>query len=232
MIRAACLVAVKDLRLVAFRGTALVQALLLGLVLVVLFSLALEGRGQAEPGVAAAMFWLASAFCQILIFNALFALEETGRARLGLLLAPVPRQAVWLGKALAGMGLLLVVQAALAISSVVFLGQSWLASPVTALGVVLLVDAGVTALGVLLGACAQGQATRESLCSILLFPLLVPLFLAGIRVLGILFEQSSAGTVPAGAVAEMMRWLGLAAAFDAIFIAAALVLFPFIYGGE
>ena len=232
MIRAAWVMALKDLRLVAFRGTAFVQALLLGLVLTVLFSLSLEGRGRAEPGMAAVMFWVSSAFCQVLIFNALFALEEPGKARLGLLLAPVARQAIWLGKALAGMVLLLAVQAALAVSSVVFLGQSWLASPAMAFAVVVLVDGGAVALGVLLGAVAQGQATRESLCSILLFPLQVPLFLAGLRILGVLFGLDAAETVPAGVVTELMRWLGFVAAFDAMFIAAALVLFPFIYGGE
>lgn len=232
MIRAACIIAAKDLRLLAFRGTALVQALLLGLVLIILFSLSLDGHGAADATVAAAMFWLASAFCLVLVFNALFSLEETHQARLGLLLAPAPLQAVWLGKAVAGFVLLLVVQAALAVASVVFLGQSWMAHPALALAAVVLVDAGVAALGVLLGALAQGQATRESLCSIILFPLLVPLFLAGIRVLGVLFRAGLSGAAPVDAMPELVRWLGLAAAFDAVFVAAALVLFPFIYGGD
>ncbi len=228
MIRCALILAAKDLRLTLLRGNAPAQAVLLGLLLAVLFSLSLDGQAKASAPAAATLFWLSSAFCQTLVFNTLFSLEEAGGARLGLLLSPAPVQAVWLGKALAGLALLALIQTALLAATVIFLGQDVNSAWPLVLPAVLLIDAGIAAAGALLGALAQSGTTRESLCSIVIFPLLVPLFLAGIRTLAALF---GAGTDTAAAVADIPNWIALAAAFDAIFVAAALVLFPFIYGG-
>ena len=81
----------KDLALTLARGSGLIQALLLGLLLLFVFSLS-QGIGERlGPQAAAAVFWLSSAFCQVLIFNQLYAQEEVNSARLGLLLCPAPR---------------------------------------------------------------------------------------------------------------------------------------------
>lgn len=224
MLKAAWAIACKDLRLTLARGSGLVQALLLGLLLLFVFSLSQQIGETMSPQGAAAIFWLASAFCQVLVFNMLYGLEEVNSARSGLLLMPWPVQAVWLGKALAGITLLLLAQLVFLPAAVVFLGQQ--ISPLWpwALCAVLLVDVGMAALGSLLGALSQGQAARESLLSIVLFPLLVPLLLAGIRV----GAGGFADALPEG----VSSWLGVAAAFDALFLGAGIVLFGFIYAGE
>lgn len=224
MLRAATAIAAKDLRLVLSRGTGLVQALLLGLLLIFVFSLSQQVGETMSPQGAAAIFWLASSFCQVLIFNTLYSIEEANGARYGLLLAPSPVQSVWIGKGMAGFVLLLAAQAVFLPAAVVFLGQH--VSPLWAVGLatVLLADVGIVALGSLLGALSQGQASRESLLSIVLFPLLVPVLLAGIR-------------VGAGAFSDVMpegwsSWLGIVGAFDALFLGAGIVLFAFVYGGD
>ena len=224
MLKAAWAIACKDLRLTLARGSGLVQARLLGLLLLCVFSLSQQIGETMSPQGAAAIFWLASAFCQVLVFNMLYGLEEVNSARSGLLLMPWPVQAVWLGKALAGITLLLLAQLVFLPAAVVFLGQQ--ISPLWpwALCAVLLVDVGMAALGSLLGALSQGQAARESLLSIVLFPLLVPLLLAGIRV----GAGGFADALPEG----VSSWLGVAAAFDALFLGAGIVLFGFIYAGE
>ena len=185
MISFALTVARKDLLLTFSRGSGLVQGLLLGLLLLFVFSLS-QGVGERmSPQGAGAVFWLGSAFCQVLIFNTLYALEEANGARLGLLLAPAPIQAVWLGKALAGLLLLLVAQMFFLPAAVVFLSQEIGALWPVGLGTLLLVDVGMCARGSLLGALSQGGAARESLLSIVLFPLLVPLLLAVLRAAGL-----------------------------------------------
>ena len=223
MIRAALLIARKDLRLLMGRGFGPAQALLLGLLLIFLFSLAGKVGEKVSPQAAAAVFWMASAFCQVLIFSTLYGYEEGG-PRLGLLCAPRPVQAVWLGKAGAGLIALLLSQAVFLPASAVFLGQS--VSPTWPAGLLMLLiaDLGIVALGSLLGALSQGQSSRESLLGIILFPLLTPLFLAGIRVGASAF---------AGQTEEVERsWFIMALAFDGMFIAAALVLFPHLYNAE
>lgn len=224
MLRVAAVIAGKDLRLLLAGGQGMVQALLLGLLLVFLFSLSAPAGVRPEPQAAAAIFWLASAFALVLIFNALYALEEEAGARQGLILAPIATQAVWLGKAAAGGLCLLVCQLVFAPAAVVFLGQDHLGGGLLGPLSLLAVDFGLAVLGSLLGALAQGAAARESLLSVVLFPLLAPVLLAGIRTM-------SAVLTP-GPAEDAGAWLGLAGAFDALFAGAGLILFPHVYGGE
>ncbi len=224
MLTAARRIAAKDLRLTLARGTGLVQALLLGLLLIFVFSLSQEVGETMSPQAAAAIFWLASAFCQVLVFNTLFGLEEQNGARFGLLLSPLPVQGIWLGKALGGLLLLLCAQLVFLPATIVFLGQTLSAQWATGLLAVLLTDIGMVLLGALLGALSQGQAAKESLLSLILFPLLIPVLLAGIRIGAAAFS----GDLPEGTA----NWLGLAGAFDALFGATGLILFGFVYSGE
>lgn len=216
--------AAKDLRLSFARGSGLVQAMLLGLLLVFVFSLSLQPGQRMTPQGSASIFWMASAFCQVLVFSTLYAGEEAYGQRQGLILAPVPVQSVWLGKAIAGFCLLLTAQLFFLPATVVFLGQEITRHWPLGLGMVMLVDMGIASSGSLLGALSQGQSSRESLLSIVLFPLLVPLFLCGIRIGTGVFN----GRLEEG----YLSWFGIAVAFVAIFTAAALVLFPALYSGD
>jgi heme exporter protein B len=223
MLRCALVLCGKDLRLVLTRGAGLSQALLLGLLLIFLFSLSGEAGGRPSPQAAAAMFWLASAFCHVLLFNMLYAMEETNLARLGLLLLPAPAQAVWIGKGMAGLGLMLAAQCLFVPAAFIFLDQQTGPGWPLAVAGIFLTDLGMAACGSLLGAPSVGRTGRESLLAVVLFPLLVPLLLAGVRL----------GAAGLGASnPDAREWLGLAGAFDALFLAAGLVLFPFVYHGE
>jgi heme exporter protein B len=137
-------------------------------------------------------------------------------------MAPVAAQAVWLGKALAGLILVLCCQLIFAVAVAVFLGQNVAGSLVMGVACVLVVDVGLASLGSFMGALASGRTSRESLLTVIFFPLIIPVLLSGIRVLEGVILGSDAG----------WDWLGLACAFAAVFTAAALVLFPFIYTGE
>lgn len=231
MLRCALAICSKDLRLVLTRGAGLTQALLLGLLLVFLFSLSLDVGESLSAQAAATMFWLASAFCQVLVFTMLYGLEEANSARLGLLLLPAPVQALWLGKAVVGLLLLLTAQCVFVPAVFVFLGQHIGPGWPLALAGLFLVDVGMVASGSLLGALSVGQAGRESLLSVVVFPLLVPLLLAGVRLTALALIPATAPTLTF-AREGIGSWLGLAAAFDALFLAAGLALFPYVYSGE
>ncbi|TVR01795.1 MAG: heme ABC transporter permease CcmB [Desulfovibrionales bacterium] len=211
----------KDLRLMLGLGLGLVQTVLLGLLIIFVFSLSLPvGETMSGQG-AAAIFWLASVFGLVLLFNALYHLEEANGVRLGLLLAPISPTTVFVGKALAGGALLVLAQIFFLIGLVVFLGQSLYGQWLWALGLVLAVDLGLVIMGSLLGALSQGQAARESLLSVILFPLLVPLLLGGVKLGG--------GLLSGVSIQDETQWMTLIMAFDALFAAVALILFPLVF---
>jgi len=224
MLKRAVAVAAKDLRLSVSGGQGLVQAVLLGLLLIFLFSLSRPLGGQISGQAAGAIFWLASAFGLVLVFNDLFAIEEMNGARIGILSSPAPVHCVWIGKGAAGLTLLLVSQLVFLPATVAFLGQT-VNGPAWLLAVTLLgADVGLVVIGALLGALSQGQAARESLLSVIVFPLLLPVLLAGITLFGFCFSVEEPG--------DYRNWLGLIFAFDCLFAGAGLFLFPFVYSGE
>ncbi len=221
MLQGAILIAGKDVRLLLFRRQGLIQAVLLGLLLIFLFSLAV-GRSTVDPIWQATIFWIASSFSLVLIFNSLYALEEESGAREALLLAPHPVQSIWLGKALAGGALLLLVQLIFLPTAAVFLQVGSIHYPLLGLLLLLAVNAGLVILGSLFGAIGQGQGGKESLLSVILFPLQLPVLMAGIFV-------GAALVSPEYGEGQIVSWYKLILAFDAVFLGAALILFPFVY---
>jgi len=217
-------IARKDLRLAFAGGQGPVQAVLLGLLLVFIFSLSAAPGEHFSPQQAMAIFWLCSAFAVVLIFSLLFRFEGENDTATALLLSPLPVQSLWLGKTLAGMALLLLCQLFFFPAALVFLGidpgGNVQALPVMVLGV----DLGLCVLGGLVGAMGQGHGARDALLTIIVFPLQIPLLLGGIRI-GI-------GLMQGLALAELGDWLGLVFAFDAVFAGAALFLFPHVFRGE
>lgn len=211
----------KDLKVMLGQGLGLVQTILLGLLIIFLFSLSLPIGETMSGQAAAALFWLATAFGLVLLFNALYHLEEPNSVRLGLLLAPISPITIFLGKALSGGILLFLAQLVFVIGLIVFLGQSLHGQWLLALGLVFGVNIGLVILGSLLGALSQGQAARESLLSVILFPLLVPLLLGGVRLGGAVLSGDSP--------MDQSQWLILILAFDALFCAVALILFPLVF---
>lgn len=88
MIGHAMAVAHKDLRLAFAHGQGPVQAILLGLLLVFMFSLSAQPGERFTPQQGVAIFWLCSAFGVVLIFSLLFRFEEENDTATALLLSP------------------------------------------------------------------------------------------------------------------------------------------------
>lgn len=244
MLKTALLIAGKDLRLCLTRGRfcpggpILLQALIMGLLIIFMFSLVpaialsenVADRPLA-PALAAMLFWMSSLAAQTVIFQHLYAFERSGGIRLLLRAAPIAPQAVWLGKALAGLVLLVLIQAILFPVLVLLLHQKVGLDWQVALAGFILADVGLAALGALLGAfpaTMPGSSSRRSLLpAILSLPLLIPLLLAAAQLFQGAFIPDIAIFTP-----DALPWLGLLTAFDALTIGAALVLFPHVFTEE
>jgi len=124
MLKRSFIIAQKDLKLSVSGGQGLVQAVLLGLLLIFMFSLSKPFGGIITPQAAGAIFWLASVFGLVLVFNDLFSIEEANGARIGILSSPAPVHAVWIGKGMAGLVLLFVSQLVFLPATAAFLGQT------------------------------------------------------------------------------------------------------------
>lgn len=209
----------KDL-LSEWRSRDRVLAMLLFAVLVVIiFHFALPpATPERTRALAPGLLWVATLLASLLGLNRAFALELENDALSGLALAPADRGFVFLGKAIANLLLLLVVQ----VATVAVLGL-FLDVPVAERALPLLAVLGLGALGLagagtLLGAVAVRTRFRELVLPLLLLPLLVPVLIAAVR--------ATTGALETGSLPEApIRLLVVA---DAAFWIASYLLFEYV----
>jgi ABC-type transport system involved in cytochrome c biogenesis permease component len=140
---------------------------------------------------------------------------ETMRA---LMLAPADRPAVYLGKLL-GIVLLMLATAAVLVPLVALLFQApAFQRPLLLMAVVCAGTVGFAAVGTVFAAMLSRVTSREVLLPLLLYPITVPVIIAGVRGTMALFAA-----VPDEAMARF--WIGLLLSFDAVFVTLALWTF-------
>lgn len=216
VVRVAWTVAAKDLR-VELRGRSTMGSVLpFAGTMLVAFAFALgPGRVlllQTAPG----LLWLAGLFAAVDLFHRTYVAESDGGALEALLLAPVDKGAIYLGKATAAAVQLLVLLGTTAAAVAVLFGLPVARHPVWLLLTLVLGVVGISALGSLLGLLAVLGRTRQAALPVLVLPLVTPVLIAAIKATDVL---TRAGTDQLGG------WLGLLAAFDAAFLAAGFLVF-------
>src|SRR5262249_18655428 len=130
---------------------------------------------------AAGIIWIAIAFAGTLALGRTFERERYGETLRALLLAPAPRPAIYVGKLL-GIVLLLGVAELLIVPLVALLFQA--AVFARRMLLIALLGAGpfgFAAVGTLFAAMLVRARTRDVLLPILLYPITVPVMIAGVR---------------------------------------------------
>ena len=185
-------------------------------VLVFAFALVQEGRGP-EDG-AAGILWIAIMFAGNLALGRAFERERQAETLRALLLAPAARPAVYLGKLL-GIVALLVAAELVLVPLVAFLFQAGLLRhPFWLAAIVLAGTIGFTAVGTLFAAMLVRARSRDVLLPVLLYPVTVPVIIAGVRGTAALLQ-------PELDVAIVRFWLALLLTFDVVFVTLALWTF-------
>ena len=185
---------------------------------VLVFAFALVQEGRAPEGGAAGILWIAIAFAGTLALGRTFERERQSETLRALLLAPAARPAVYLGKLLGIVALLLAAEVLL-VPLVTFLFQAPLLAHPAWLALILLAGTvGFAAVGTLFAAMLVRVRSRDVLLPVLLYPITVPVIIAGVRATAALLEpQPDAGII--------QFWLALLVCFDVVFVTLALWTF-------
>lgn len=217
-LRVAWLIARKDL-LVEMRSRELASTTLFFAVSCVLvFAFAFVRDGLAIEGAAAGILWVAVAFAGTLALGRTFERERQAETLRALLLAPVERAAVYLGKLASLLILMAAVESVLVpVVALLFdapLGRApWMLAALLAAGTL-----GFGAVGTLFAAMLVRAHSRDVLLPILLYPMTVPVLIAGVRGTAAIFSPE-----PNLELAAM--WLSILVFFDAVFLTLALWTF-------
>ncbi|WP_406643194.1 heme exporter protein CcmB [Amycolatopsis sp. WGS_07] len=215
---AVAVIAAKDLRveLRARHATVLVGPFVA--TLVVSFGLSLGPGGAAVERLAPGLLWLAALFGAVLLCRRAYEAEFDDDAILGLLLSPRPNSVLYLGKAIAIAIQLAVLESGVFGLVAVLYGLPAASSPGGLAAALLLGALGMGGLGALLGAVSGAARTRESVLPLLVFPLSVPMLIAGAKATALALY---------GPTGELGRWLGLLFVVALVFWAAGTLLFDY-----
>ncbi|MDI6909831.1 heme exporter protein CcmB [Nocardioides sp.] len=209
-------VAGKDLRAEARSKYALGSVLPFAATMLLAFGFALGPDRVLLERAAPGLLWLAALFAAVDLFHRSYQAEADAGALDGLVLAPLHKGDIFLGKAVAAAVQVLVLVLGTGLIVTVLFGLELSRAPLLLLTAVLGV-AGLSALGSLFGLLTV-LGRRQAALPVLLLPLVTPVLIAAIRATATLVEGS----------AGVVGWLGVLAAFDAMFLAAGYLVFGYL----
>jgi heme exporter protein B len=215
--RATATIFLKEMRIELRTPEIAVTAGLFGLLLTVLTSFAFFLDDVLGRKLAPGVLWMSASFAGVLAMGRSWSRERESDAIRGLLLAPVPRSAIYAGKALGTLTIVLAIESVLlpVVALLFRVDFSVALGPIALL--LLLATIGYVAVGTLFAAMSVRTRARDLMLSIVLLPLSAPALIAGV-----VGTRQLLGGVPLAAVADWFRVLG---AFDLVTIALGLMLF-------
>lgn len=191
--------------------------------ILLLFGFALGPEREALQLAAGGVIWLTVLFAGVLSFNRSYEQELENGALEVLLLYPGDRRAIFLGKLLANLAFVLLVEAIM-LPTAAFLYDLPIVRFALPLATVLLLGTvGFVTLGTFYAAMASRLRAREVLLPLLLFPMLIPLLVACVEATAAVFAGNVMG--------DAGSWMRLLVVFDVVFLVAAFMAFEYVIEG-
>ena len=216
---AALVVARKDLAIEIRTRSAFLSVVVFTLLAIFTFYFAWDPTAVAAVDLAPGVLWVTFSFAGVLALQRSFGVELQDRAIDALMVAPIQRESVYLGKALANAvfvgAVLLIAMPGVALFYNLSFGRAFGAlAPVGALAVI-----GLVAVGTLFSSMSVNTRMSELLLPMLSLPFFVPIVLAS--------AQVSTRLLAGRPLDEAMPWLRILTAFDIVFVVACTLAYPY-----
>lgn len=209
-LRLALAIAGKDIRAELRSRTALLSALVFAALVLVVFNFARDPTAISATALAPSALWVTFALAAMVAMNRAFTIERENAALDGLLLAPVPREALFLGKLLANLAFVGAVELVTLPLFTLFFNVSLASILPGIIGVAALATIGFVAVGTIFSAMAVRTRFAELMLPVLLLPFMVPPLIGAVQVTSRLLADRP--------LSEMLGWLRLLALYDVVFV--------------
>jgi heme exporter protein CcmB len=208
----------KDLLIETRTREILFTTMFFALACVMVFAFGFVKEGRPVQDAAAGILWIAIAFSGTLALGRAFERERQGETLRALLISPIDRPALYVGKLL-GILILLAAVELLVVPLVALMFQAALFDhPLLMLGLLVAGTVGFAAVGTLFAAMLVRARSRDVMLPVLLYPITVPVIIAGVR--------GTAALLQPEADEPMARaWLAMLIFFDVVFVTLALWTF-------
>ena len=219
-LRKVWLIVWKDLMLELRTKQILSSMFVFTLLVVVIFNFAFQGETADVEGLSSGILWVAFTFAGILGLSRSFVFEKDEHCLEGLLVSPLDRGSIYLGKMLANFIFMVMVEAFIFPVFAVFFDIDILYLIPKLIPIFLLSTLGFASVGTIFSAISVNTKTREVMLPILLFPVMVPIIISAVR--------STAHILDGGSFMQILSWLQLLMVFDAIFLVVSFLGFEFV----
>ncbi len=216
---AAWLVARKDLAIEFRTRTALLSAIVFSILAIAVFYFTWDESIITAADRAPGVLWVVLTFSALLGFHRSFGLEEHDRGIDALLVSPIGRESIYLGKAIGNLIFLSAVQVVALPALILFYNLHAGRAMLVVAVIVFLAMVGIVAVGTLFSAMAVNTRLAELLLPMLSLPFFVPILMCGASSATLVLNQRP--------IAEAWPWLRILIAFDIVFVVACTLAFPF-----
>jgi heme exporter protein CcmB len=218
IVRASWVLFAKDLQIEWRSREGLLTTACFALACVLVFSFGLVRDGTPVPDAGPAVLWIAVALAGTLAMARTFERERAAGTLVAVLASAAPRPAIYLGKWCALMALMVSVELVLLPLVALFFQMPLERHPLLVVALLAAGTAGYASIGTLFAAMLARTRTRDVLLPLLLYPMSVPVIIAGVR-------GTSAALAEPYATGIVSFWLSLLICFDAVFATLALWTF-------
>ncbi|MHB1734782.1 MAG: heme exporter protein CcmB [Ferrimicrobium acidiphilum] len=219
MLRTAVAMTKKDLRLEWRARVLLNQVLPFVFVVIVLFAFGFDARVEILTQVTPGLFWVTTFFGLELAITRAMAIEGENQAQVGLVMMGVNPRGIFLGKVVAIVLEILVLEVVLS-AGIAVLFSSPLHDVALLAVSALLADVGVATVGIVLAGVTEGLG--GSLLPLLLFPVVSPVLLCVTKVWQYGLDQTPAKAIP---------WSELLIGFSLIYLVVGILVYAVVLEG-
>jgi heme exporter protein B len=207
---AALAIAAKDLRL-EFRGkTGMLSAVMFAVLILIIFNFSRDATLVSNVDLAPSVLWITFAFGGVVTLNRAFYLERETGALDGLRLAPVSRESIYLGKLIANLVFVFLVEMVTFPLFVLFFGVDVTHSWMGIVAIMVLATVGFVSVGTVFSAMVVRTRFAELMLPVLLLPFMVPPLIGA--------TQATSRLLLGRPLSEVWGWLRLLALYDVVFV--------------
>ncbi|OCA91061.1 transcriptional regulator [Bacillus sp. FJAT-27225] len=220
-LRSALLLAKKDLYSeFKTKQVMVTMAIFAGLVILV-FSFAFDPQNNTTKAVIPGVIWVIIVFSGILGLNRSFISEQRNDTMQGLLIAPMDASSIYLGKMMANLAMMLIVElVSLPFLFLLFDFKHMGSMPYFIL-VLFIGTFGFISIGTFLAALAANSKSSEMLLPLLLFPITSPILIGAVQSTKIILTNIEQ-------LPSAIAWMQLIAAYDVIFFVLCFLLIEYV----
>lgn len=198
----------------------LISMCVFSFLVIIIFNFAFPpGMGDVDriiPGI----LWVAFIFSGLVGMGRSFGVEKDKGSLEGLLLCPVERGTIYVGKMASNFIFMVIMEAFTLVIFAVLFNVDLLSILIPLSLIILLGTLGFTVVGTIFSAMSANTRARDVMLSMLFFPIAVPLIIALIKATGKILDGKS--------LAEISSWLKILVAFDLAFIFVSYLAFEFV----